>query len=114
MKKVWTTTQAFTVKAAIFKISIIKELLLSSDPHRSQGCDLAYLFVMREVAAKFEKPLRMLFKHSLSTEEVPRAWLQANVIPIYKKGAHMDPSNYRPISLTSIICKLLEKIIKRN
>ena len=69
---------------------------------------------MREAAVELAEPLRMLFQHSLSTEEVPRAWLEANVTPIYKKGAHIDPNNYRPISLTSIICKLQEKIIKNE
>jgi hypothetical protein len=39
-------------------------------------------------------------------------WKSANVTPIYKKGKKSDPSNYRPVSLTSISCKLLESIIR--
>ena len=43
--------------------------------------------------------------------EVPSGWRQANVIPIFKKGNRALMSNYRPVSLTSIVGKLLESII---
>ena len=56
----------------------------------------------------------MIFQQSLNSGEVPRSWLDANVTHISKKGAHTDPNNYRPISLASIICKLLEKIVKKE
>lgn len=39
-------------------------------------------------------------------------WKRANVTPIFKKGAKSDPGNYRPVSLTSVSCKILESIIK--
>lgn len=55
--------------------------------------------------------LVIIFRASLSSAVLPNAWLSARVIPILKKG---DPSlvqNYRPISLTSSCCKLLEHII---
>ena len=44
------------------------------------------------------------------TGDLPEDWLLANVTPIFKKGDWADPGNYRPISLTSICCKLLEHI----
>ena len=44
--------------------------------------------------------------------DVPSDWKHANVTPIFKKGAKSDPGNYRPISLTSIPCKLFESLIK--
>ena len=43
--------------------------------------------------------------------KIPTLWKKAIVVPIYKKGKRNDPSNYRPISLTSVLCRLLEKII---
>ena len=44
--------------------------------------------------------------------EVPEDWRIANVTPIFKKGKKTDPSNYRPVSLTSICCKLMEAHLK--
>ena len=43
---------------------------------------------------------------------IPREWRRANVSPIYKKGARNIAENYRPVSLTSIICKIMEKFVK--
>lgn len=58
------------------------------------------------------KPLQVLFRKSLDTGELPEAWKTANVTPIFKKGTKGDPANYRPVSLTSVPCKLLESVVK--
>ena len=39
-------------------------------------------------------------------------WKHANVKPLYKKGSKTIPNNYRPVSLTSVCCKTLERIIR--
>ena len=54
----------------------------------------------------------MIFNKSLNDGEIPQDWKKANVTAVFKKGAKHCPLNYRPISLTSIVCKLLESIIK--
>ena len=53
----------------------------------------------------------MIFRKSLDTGIVPRLWRQANVVPILKKGDKADSSNCHPISLTSVVGKMLEAII---
>ena len=45
------------------------------------------------------------------TGSIPEDWRMANVVPAYKKGKNSLPSNYRPISLTCIACKMMEHII---
>jgi hypothetical protein len=56
--------------------------------------------------------LTMIFRCSLETGDVPEDWKMANVTPIFKKGTKTDPGNYRPVSLTSVCCKVLETAIR--
>ena len=45
---------------------------------------------------------------------MPCEWKLANVVPVFKKGSKSTPGNYRPISLTSVCCKLFEHILTSN
>ncbi|PKU48777.1 rna-directed dna polymerase from mobile element jockey-like [Limosa lapponica baueri] len=67
--------------------------------------------VLRELAGELTKPLSIIYQQSWSTGEVPDDWRVANVTPIYKKGRKEDPGNYRPVSLTSVPGKIIERII---
>ena len=62
--------------------------------------------------AKPVAPLSVLFQNSYDTGIVPTDWKRANITPIYKKDDKKDPENDRPVSLTSILCKIMESIIK--
>jgi hypothetical protein len=53
-----------------------------------------------------------IYNKSMETGEVPAVWKDANVTPIFKKGAKSNPSNYRPVSLTSVCCKVMESVVK--
>ena len=55
--------------------------------------------------------LTHLFKQSLDVGELTQEWKSAFVTPIFKKGKRSDPSNYHPVSLTSIVCKPFEHIL---
>jgi len=50
----------------------------------------------------------------LASGVLPLDWRTANITPIFKKGSRTKAENYRPISLTSIVCKILESIIRDN
>ena len=80
-------------------------------PHKSPGPDEVYARILKECRDELSNPLAVLFNKSLESGLVPEAWKLANVVPIFKKGDKSIASNYRPISLTSIIGKLLESII---
>ncbi len=44
--------------------------------------------------------------------KVPGTWKSGRITALFKKGDKSDPGNYRPVSLTSVICKLMEKLIR--
>ena len=60
------------------------------------------------------KPIAMIFRDSLRKGEIPDDWKRANVVAIFKGGTKKDPGNYRPVSMTSQMGKLLERIIKNQ
>ena len=68
--------------------------------------------VIKELKRELVKPLTMLFQKSLDTGKIPDDWRQAEVTPVFKKGSKADPGNYRPISLTNVIGKMMERIVK--
>ena len=59
-------------------------------------------------------PLLKIFRLSLNSETVPEDWKRSLVTPLFKKGPRYDPLNYRPISLTSVCCKTLERVITQH
>ncbi|KAK4810170.1 hypothetical protein QYF61_010482 [Mycteria americana] len=67
--------------------------------------------VLRELAEVLTKPLSILCQQSWLTGEVPVDWRLANVTPIYKKVWKEDSGNFRPVSLTSVLGKIMEQII---
>ena len=60
------------------------------------------------------KPLLNLMTRSLEETIIPDEWKRANVTVVFKKGAKWDPANYRPVSLTSQMGKIMERIIKEE
>ena len=55
--------------------------------------------------------MQVLFERSIKTGKLPSEWCRARVSPISKKGDKSSPATYRPISLTCILCKVLEHIM---
>jgi hypothetical protein len=88
--------------------------LTTIDPNKSQGPDGFHPLVLRNAADSLHIPIAMIFQQSLDQGKLPKPWLDANVTPLHKQGSKMDPANYRPISLTSVLVKLLEKVVKSS
>ena len=68
--------------------------------------------ILKETVDQISRPLANVFNMSLQEGSVPSEWKEANSIPLLKKGSRNKSVNYRPVSLTSVICKLLETIIR--
>ena len=68
------------------------------------------LFI-KKICSVISTPLTYIFNLSLDQGKVPGLWKKALVTPIHKKGMRSNPANYRPISLTSVFCRVLESII---
>ena len=80
----------------------------------SQTPDQIPSLYIKKTATNLLKPLCIIFNRSIQTSEIPSMWRKAIIIPIYKKGKAYDPTNYRPISLTSVICRMLERIVHKT
>ena len=59
-------------------------------------------------------PLQVLFNQSIQTGQVPQEWRDANISPINKKGSRSMSSNYRTVSLTRQVVKLMERILYQH
>jgi len=88
--------------------------LKALEEDKACGPDQIAAIVLKSCAEAVALPVTLIFKKSIETGELPEQWLAANVCPLYKKGDKADPSNYRPVSLTCILCKILEGIVRKK
>jgi len=75
------------------------------------GLDGIHQRVLRELADEVTKPLSVIYQQSWLTGEIPEVWRIASVKPIYKKGQKEYLRNYRPVSLTLVLGKIMERYI---
>jgi hypothetical protein len=102
------------VKLENFNITAteVRKKLQKLKPNKSPGPDGHHPRVLRELAHHLAYPLSIVFQKSLNEGVVPQKWKDAHVTAIYKKGGKSVPGNYRPVSLTSIICKIMESLVR--
>ena len=67
--------------------------------------------ILKELKEELAHPLAILFRKSMDEGKIPDDWRCSHVTPIYKNGPREEPGNYRPISLTSNVCKGMERMI---
>ena len=68
---------------------------------------------LKELIDHISHPVTLLNK-TMEYGKIPKEWKQANVSPIFKKGQKHLAENYRPITLTSVVCKLMETVVKQK
>ena len=92
----------------------MEKLLRNINPSKASGPDNIPNRILKQCAKQLAPSLAIIFQSSIDTGVLPKDWLNANISSIYKKGDKHSAENYRPISLTSVPCNLLEHIIYRN
>ena len=92
----------------------VEKLLTDLDPGKATGPDDVPARILKMGAAEIGPALTTIFRRSLELGSLPSDWRCANISPVFKKGDRTKPSNYRPVSLTSICCKVMEHVIHSN
>ena len=86
----------------------LKSLQVSKSP----GPDCIHPKILKECAEELAYPFKLLFDATLIAGKIPSKWKRAEVKPIFKKGKKTEPGNYRPVSLTSVVCKIFESFVR--
>ena len=93
-------------------IEKVENLLSDINVNKAMGPDGLHPRCLSECSKELAMPVFMIIRKSLDSESVPKFWLIAAVCPIYKKGDKLDPLNYRPVSLTCVLSKICEMIVR--
>ena len=101
-----------TVNSINFDTHRIQKLLSNTNSYNACGPDGIHGRIFKNCSLGLAYPLSILFKISYNTGILPTDWKSANIVPVHKKGPKDDVENYRPISLTSLVMKTFERIIK--
>lgn len=99
-----------------FEISVekVRNLLLTLNTHKASGPDGLHPLFLSKAADALAYPFAKLFRTSLDEGKIPEEWRKAKICPIFKKGSKLLANNYRPVSLTCIMCKLMETLIRER
>jgi len=89
----------------------VNDLLCHLDTYKSMELDGIHPRVLKELVEELAEPLSIIYQPSWRTREVPDDWRITNATDICKKSWKEDPGNYRPVSLTSVLGKIMERFI---
>ena len=111
-RRIFTGDNSEVLKDITVDVDIVRTKLKALRPDKAAGPDNIPPKLLRELSEELCHPLSVILQRSLDEGVVPNDWKLANVCPIHKKGSRAQASNYRPVSLTSQICKVLESVIR--
>ena len=94
-------------------IEMVTEEIKNLNQNKSCGPDNVHPRMLKDLVEFMAPSLTILLNKTFELGEIPSDWKTAYVSPIFKKGSKKLAENYRPISLTSVVCKLAESLIKK-
>ena len=92
----------------------IKNAITEMDENSSAGPDDIPALFLIKTKETISCPLKYLLRKSLDEGTIPDVFKMANIIPIHKGGAKTKPEQYRPVSLTSHLMKVFERVLKKH
>ncbi|CAH8429151.1 unnamed protein product [Schistosoma bovis] len=111
---VYTDSPTHTLDSVTIKELDVFGLLNKLDIGKSTGPDELHPRLLKELSNFVANPLSICFNLSVTQGRLPKDWKNAIVGPVLKTGTKQKPANYRPVSLTSVVVKILEKIIRKE
>lgn len=102
----------YTLSSFMVEETDISKIINKVGVSKSAGPDNIHARLIKECNKIFSKIFCLIFNKSLGEGVLPIQWKQANIKALFKKGKRTSCSNYRPVSLTSIICKIFESLIR--
>jgi hypothetical protein len=112
------TLERKEVKVNMLELKInrdkVTKLLMKLKVDKSPGLDNLHPRFMKETAETLSEPLTIFYNQSLRKSEVPSMWRSALISAIFKKGNKCQAGNYRPVSHTSVACKVLESLVREH
>ena len=92
-------------------VGYVERAIKALDNSKSPGADRIPVKILKDAINLVSKPLTLIYNASLERGIFPRIWKLARVTPIHKAGTKTDVNNYRPISVLSVVSRILEKIV---
>ena len=92
----------------------VKMIMEKLDKRKAMGPDGVSNWILRECSDQLADKIHAVLVSSFEENVVPLDWKKADIVPIFKGGNDEDPLNYRPVSLTSVVAKIGETIIKER
>ena len=90
----------------------VRKKLERLKPSSAPGPDKLWPRILQKAAQSLSFPLAIIYTKCLAEVTVPQDWKAANVTPIFKKGSNGLPGNYRHVSLTCVLCKVMEGLLR--
>ena len=108
------STAPCKMRPTVFMTRKTRTALRQLDASKSTGPDGIPVRVLKQCAPELAPILTKLFQRCYEVGYCPSQWKIAEVVPVPKKGDPSNPSNYRPIAITSVICKVMETLLAKN